>query len=107
VVVANQQRQRSGNGQAHQQVGTDCRVLLDVLVFLTGQRAGFVQQPVGDRELADVVKQRGGFNREEEFGVDDSDLRRQRHGVAANPLGVFEGRQVSRGHGSGQREKGR
>ena len=64
-------------------------MLLDLLVFAGCQRTGLVQQPVGERELADVVQQRRGLNGMEQLRVRDGGLRGERPRVMPNALGVL------------------
>src|SRR5262245_10959746 len=50
-----------GTGKWHvaQDLGTDARMNLDALELLSGQRARFGQDVLGNRQVADVVQQGG------------------------------------------------
>jgi hypothetical protein len=82
-------------------------MLLDVIVFLGRQGTGFAQQSIGNRELADIVKQGSRFHGAKEVGVHRADFHRQGGCIASNALRVLEGRQVARGHCSRQRKESR
>ena len=79
----------AGKRDGRQHVGADGDVLLDLLVFVGGQRSRLLEQPIGDAELADVVHQRGGVNRVDHPGVAQADFAGQRDGVALDALRVL------------------
>jgi hypothetical protein len=98
VVMPHDQRERSRAGNCGEHVGADRDVALDVIVFMRRQRTGLLEQPVGNRELPDVVQQRRMVQ-----GIDRMDVAR-RHGrgererVSADALGVLVRRRVARVH---------
>src|ERR671923_108248 len=65
------------------------------LPFLVGQRAGLVEDRLGDADLADVVEQRADLDRVE-IRADVAETARELHRDRGNPLGVLAGGAVLR-----------
>ena len=70
-------------------------MLLHFVVLAGRQRSWLVQQPIGNRQLADVVQLRSGVKRAKEPLVGDIGAARQLHREPAHAVGVLVRRAIA------------